>query len=212
MSHFLYRRRPATTLMELLLFLAILSLVIGMILPILFSSTENRLLQQTISTVEQNGAQMMQNMGLRVRQAERILSPALGQTGSVLALQMGSGSVSPTIIGVSSGSLVIVQRATRQIISSSQVAITDFEVRNTSTSSSHQSVTITFKVSRSIRLQTPRSYGRVFVGGFNLLPDDVLIGNPCNCSAPTCVSANSYQWYVCEYPSCLTATTGLQCP
>lgn len=198
--------------MELLIFLAILSLVIGMILPILFASTENRLLQQTISTVEQNGAQAMQNVGLRVRQAERILSPAMGQTGSVLALQMGSGTVSPTLIGISSGSLIIVQRATRQVISSTQVAVTDFQVRNTSVSADRQSVMITVKVSRSIRLQNPHSYGRVFVGGFNLLPDDVLVGNPCNCGLPECASANSYQWEVCDYPSCLVATTSLKCP
>jgi hypothetical protein len=204
--------KPGTTLIELILFLAILSMVMGMILPILFSATENRLLQQTISTVEQNGAQTMQVILLRARQAERVLSPAMGQTGSVLALQMGSGSVNPTIIGISSGSLVVIQMATKQIISSSQVAITDFVIRNTSTSSTRQSVMISFKVSRTIRLQQPHSYGRVFVGGFNLLPDDIAVGNACNCPVPSCLSPGIYRWDVCDYPSCLTASTALQCP
>jgi type II secretory pathway pseudopilin PulG len=206
------RTRSGTTLVELLLFMAILSLVIGMILPILFSATENRLLQQTISTVEQNGGQALQNITLRVRQAERILVPAMGQTGAVLALQTGSGSTNPTIIGIHSGSLVVIRRATKQIITSSQVAITNFVVRNTSTSSTRQSLEISFKVSRTIRLQQPHSYGRVFEGGFNLLPDDVVTGSSCGCPVPSCQAAGTYRWDVCEAGICLSASTPLQCP
>jgi type II secretory pathway pseudopilin PulG len=205
-------RRPGTTLIELIIFLAVLSLMIGTVLPILFSSTENRLLQQTISIVEQNGTQVMQNVALRVRQAERILSPALGETGSILALQTGSGNTNPMIIGIHSGSLIIVEKATRQVISSSQVALYNFVVRNTSTSPSRQSVSISFKVSRTIRLQMPHSYGRVFEGGFNLLPDDVTVGDSCGCSEPVCLAGGNYQWEVCEDGSCLVASTALQCP
>ncbi len=204
--------RTGTTLVELLLFIAILSLVVAIILPVLFMSTENRLLQQTVATVEENGGQMMQNIALRIRQAERVLSPARGATGAVLALQTGSGVTNPIIIGIQSGSLVIVRHSTQQIVSSSQIAVLDFVVRNTSASDTRQSVQVSFKVSRTIRLQQPHSYNRVFEGAFNLLPDDVVTGDSCGCSAPACVAGGTYQWEVCEAGACLLASTDLQCP
>lgn len=204
--------RPGTTLIELLIFLAVLSMVIGTALPILFSATENRLLQQTISIVEQNGTQVIQNASLKIRQAERVLSPAIGQTGSVLALQNASGSLNPTIIGLNSGSIVLIQHTTRELVSSQQVAVQDFVVRNTSTSDSRQSVTISFSVSRTIRLQQPHSYGQHFEFTVNLLPDDVATGDACGCIPPYCTGNNVYSWHVCQSGTCLGATTQLECP
>ena len=118
---FLLRR--GTTLIELLIYLGVLSLIVSVALPLLFSATESRLLQQTISIVEQNGTQVLQNVTLRIRHGERILDPPMGETGSVLALQTGSGTTNPTIIGTSSGSVYIIEYATRERISSPQVAI-----------------------------------------------------------------------------------------
>lgn len=204
--------RPGTTLIELLIFVALIGLVIGIMLPILFASTENRLLQLTIGTVEQNGIQTMQTIALRVRQGERILDPAAGHTGSVLALQTSSGSTNPTILGILSGSLVVIRYSTKEVVSATDVAIRDFVVKNTSTSASRQSVQITFKVSRTIRLQQPHSYTRTFEGVFNLLPDDIAVGDACNCATPQCPTSGTYQWEVCESNSCYSGSTPLQCP
>lgn len=54
--------RPATTLIELLIYVAILGVIAAVVLPILFMSTEDRLLQQTVSVVEQNGTQLLQTI------------------------------------------------------------------------------------------------------------------------------------------------------
>lgn len=212
MKKFYHSSHPGTTLIELLLFLAILSIIVGTALPMLFSATENRLLQQTISIVEQNGTQVIQNTGLKIRQAERVLSPAIGQTGSVLALQTASGALNPTIIGLSSGSIVLVEHTTRELVSSPQVAVQDFEVRNTSTSETRQSVTVSFRVSRTIRLQQPHSYAQRFEFVVNLLPDDVATGDECGCIPPYCQGNNVYAWQVCQSSTCLSASTQLQCP
>src|SRR5207248_1996679 len=97
------RLRSGTTLIELLIFIAILAIAGSAILPLLFASTEDRILQQTVSIVEQNGSQILQTIGYRIHHAERVLDPLLRGSGSVLALQTGSGSENPTIIGISSG-------------------------------------------------------------------------------------------------------------
>lgn len=204
--------RPGATLIELLVFLAVLSIVVGAALPILFSATENRLLQQTIAVVEQNGAHVVQNTALKIRQAERIVSPPIGATGSVLVLHTSSGSLNPTIIGMNSGSIVLIQHSILELVSSEQVAIQHFEVRNVSASDTRQSVLVSFDISRTIRLQQPYSYGRRFEFVVNLLPDDVTFEDECGCIEPACVGNDTYEWRVCEESSCLTGTTQLECP
>lgn len=208
----LLRSRPATTLIELLIFMAILGMVIAITLPLLFSATENRLLQTTISIVEQNGAQILGNVSQRIRAGEKIISPAMGSTGSVLVLQTASGSTDPTIIGMNSGSLVIIEHLTRETVSTEQVAVTNFVVRNTSTSATRQSVSISFIVSRTIRLQMPHSYVRSFETTVSLLPSDVVVGNSCGCVAPSCGANDAYTWEVCETSACYSVSTTLECP
>lgn len=206
------RLHSGATLIELLLYVALLGIVISAILPLLFAATEERLLQQTISIVEQNGAQIIQSTTHAIRKAERVLTPAAGQQTSVLGLQTASGPLHPVIIGLNSGSVMIVRHTTLERLSSPQVAITNFRVRNTSTSATRQSVVVSFRVSRTIRLQQPYSYERDFEFAVTLYPDDVTQGNSCNCLPPYCLSTNVYAWEVCENNTCLDASTPLKCP
>ncbi len=207
-----FRSRAGMSLVELLIFIAVLGIVVSVGLPILFSSTENRVLQQTVSIVEHNGIQVLQNMEFRIHHAERILFPPMGEAGSFLALQTASGATNPTIIGYMTGSLAIVERATRERISSSQVAITDFTVRNTSASSTRQSVHISFRVSRTIKLQQPHSYIQWFEATIPLYPADDPVGENCGCMDPMCAGNDIVEWMVCEEETCLTGTTPLICP
>lgn len=210
MSRRILGNRPGTSLIELIIFLAIMAAVVSVTIPMLFSAAENRLLQQTVSVVEHNGTQSIQNIGLKVRNAEKILYPAAGQTASYLVLQTGSGATNPTIIGALSGAVVIIQRSTKETITTEQVGIDQFRVRNTSTSASAQSLAVSFRARRTIRLQSPRSYVQRFDATFSLLPDDLPTG-ACNCPAASCVGGAAIQWYVCDTGICEEATTALEC-
>ncbi|MEK7218379.1 MAG: hypothetical protein AAB728_02845 [Patescibacteria group bacterium] len=204
--------RPGVTLIELLIFVAVFAVVGFTVLPLLFSATENRLLQQTISLVEQNGLQALQQIG-RLGVAEKILDPSPQEEGIVLTLQTGSGATNPTIIGALSGSLVVIRRATKQIITSPQVAVDEFRVWNTSASAQQQSFRVSFRVSRAIRLQTPHVYNRTFEGTFTLPPGDEPQGGTCGgaaCSVPSCVGT-TYAWKVCQDFLCSDAQTYLPC-
>lgn len=205
-------RRPGMTLIELLLFLGILSLVSALTIPILFSATENKLLQQTIAIVEQNGTQVVQNATYAVRHAERILSPLPGQTGSYLALQTGTYDSNPTIIGVNSGTVLIIKRSLQESVSTEQVGVTHFEVRNTSVSADKPSALLTFTVSRTIRLQQPHSYTQTFETLLSLSPNDAPVGAACGCDPPSCQSADVITWQVCGDPACAEVSTDLECP
>lgn len=209
MKHRLFSNRPGTTLVELLIFLAIMAMVVSVTLPMMFTAAENRLLQQTVSVVEQNGTQAVQNIGLKVRNAETIVYPPAGQTAKYLVLQTGSGNTNPTIIGALSGAVVIIQRSTKETVTTEQVGVDQFRVRNTSTSATSQSVSISFRASRTIRLQSPRSYTQKFDATFGLFPDDKKTG-ACNCPSASCV-ANELTWYMCDSGVCEEATTALDC-
>lgn len=205
-----HRSRPGTTLIELLLFLAIMAIVASLTLPMLYTAAENRMLQQTVSIVEQNGAQTIQNIGLKVRNAEKILHPAAGQTANYLVLQTGSGTTNPTIVGVLTGAIIIIQHTIKETVTTEQVGVSEFRVRNTSTSATSQSVAISFHVSRTIRLQQPHSYGQYFDAAIGLLDDDRPTG-ACNCPPTSCVNGTAIQWYVCDTGICEESTTALVC-
>jgi type II secretory pathway pseudopilin PulG len=202
--------RHGTTLIELIIFITVLALVATAILPLLFATTEDRMLQQTVSLVEQNGSQILQTIGTQIHNSERVLDPGLMATGSVLALQSASGAINPIVIGVSSGSLILVRNTIAQTLSSTQVAVEDFVVRNTSLSATRQSVIVSFRVSRAIRLQLPHSYSRVFQAAYTLYPTDKTKGDACHCAMPGC-AADYYVWNVCDAGACLESRTQMEC-
>jgi hypothetical protein len=215
MKKFLHfqRLRSGTTLVELLLFLAILAIVGFSILPLVYTSVEARLFQQTVSSVEQNGIQLLQDIGSLTRNAERIVDPPVGESGSVIWLQSGSGAVNPTIIGTETGSFIIMQGNVRRVLSSSDVSILDFHIRNTSGTSSGQSLLVTFSVSRTVRLQAPRVYTQDFRGLFTLYPRGILQGGACmQPNMVPCGPPGTYSWQFASSSSCLNASMYLDCP
>jgi type II secretory pathway pseudopilin PulG len=209
-SDFGFTRRSGFTMIELIFFVAIFAISMSLMIPFIFQATESRLLQQTVALVEDNGTQVSQKMIYRIRHAEKILAPAIGQTGSVLALQQEADNLNPTIFGVQTGVLLMIEGAIQESVTSTQVAVDEFVVTNTSPSASHPSVTISYSVSRTIRLQAPHSYSRTFDIHVNLFPDNELKGNSCGCTAPSCTN-NVYSWQVCSSSSCSNASANMKC-
>lgn len=198
------------TLIEVVLFVGIFGLVVAVMLPLLFSSTEARLRQQTAALVEDNGTQILQQLSRRVRVSERILDPVVGRTGAVLALQSESGTLHPTIAGVQTGVLVIIEGDRKLSITSDRVAVKNFVVRNTSTANA-PSIYVSFDVSRTIRLQASHTYDRTFEALLTRYPDHDLVGNPCNCTVAGC-SGNRFTWQICVSGSCQNRSDQFQCP
>ncbi len=202
--------RSGFTMIELLIFIAIFSLVAVVMVPMLFSTVETRMRQQTIELVEDNANQALQHIERRIRNAERIIYPAIGSSGSVLVLQMASGSLNPTIIGVQTGALVVIERDVVRKLTSTQVAVQHFVARNTSPAADKPSVFTAFKVSRTIRLQMPHTYTRYFENAATLHSADTPVGD-CGCSFASC-SGNLMTWYLCSGGSCSERQDTLVCP
>lgn len=193
--------RPGITLVELLIFIAIIAIVGTSLVPLLFSSAESRLLQESIAFVETNGSQVIQIIGKSVREADRILLPAKGGTGHVLMLQMSDAESSPVVFGTLTGAVLKFQHEDIQTISGSDVSIENFSVRNTGNGTS-TGVYVSFVVSRTIRLRAPRTYRQTFQTFVGLYPKDVTRDCACECTAPVCsLGGTHFSWYMLT-PSC----------
>jgi prepilin-type N-terminal cleavage/methylation domain-containing protein len=202
--------QPGFTLIELLIFLAIFSMVTVVMIPVLYTTIESRMRQQTIELVEDNANQVLQQIERRIRNAERIIAPAMGESGSVLVLQMSSGSINPTIIGVQTGALVVIEKDIVRKLTSTQVAVLNFVVRNTSPAASTPSVFSSFQISRTIHLNPPHTYTRFYENAAALHPTDSPTGD-CGCSSASC-SDNVLTWYVCFGGSCSERQDNMVCP
>lgn len=194
----LSRLRPGATLIELLLFIVIVSMVGTVVVNLLFQSTEARILQETQAQVEQNGAQMLQQIAEVMRNGSRILYPSqAGSTGAMLSVEK-AGYEYPVVFSLSGGYMQRSEGPTSNYISSDQVSVTDFVVTSTSVGEGEQSVFIRFTVSRVIRLSAPRSYIRVFEGSFSLYADEArlpsrheaLLSGMLNAAAPVPTSTS----------------------
>ncbi|KKU20064.1 MAG: hypothetical protein UX30_C0004G0012 [Candidatus Saccharibacteria bacterium GW2011_GWA2_46_10] len=192
---------PGTTLVELLMFMGFFALVSGVLIGVLVMSNEQRVRQESMTAVEQEGVQILQILSRRVRSAEKILFPPAGQTGSVLVIQTAVPSYDPTVIAVQTGALKIAEANEISTLSSSGISVSDLMFTNTSVKADIQSAEIKFKISQSVPLPTGGTYSRKFGTLINLFSDSELIGNQCGCAPPVC-SGGFLGWGYCEEGVC----------
>ena len=172
-------------------------------------TSEQRVHQQTIVTVEQSGVQILQTLGMRIRSAERVLVPAAGSSGALLALQLSDAALHPTVIGLSGAALYVGEENTLKRLSSADVDIGDLIIRNTSVATDHPSVLLQFSVSRFVPLSTSIEYTRQFEALIPLFEDSVD-NAPCTCAVPAC-AAGRFEWQYCLEDVCTDADVSLPC-
>lgn len=204
------RFRCGTSLIELLIFISVFALCAGVLITVLASSNEQRVRQQTISAVEQEGMQLIQMLAKRARRAERVTLPSTGSTGSVLVLQVADTGQDPTIIALQTGAIMAAENSSVRTLSSNRVTVNNLAFKNTSVTDDRQSIHISFTVSSDIPLPQDVSYSRAFESLIVLFPDDDLSGNACGCSAPVC-SDGSLTWSVCDGETCSAVEGSLPC-
>ena len=85
------------TLIEMLLYMAILSIVILALSSFLFLSYSSRIKATVIAEVEQQGNQTMSIVTQNIRNAQSVTSPISGVSAASLTLSEYSAPLSPTI-------------------------------------------------------------------------------------------------------------------
>jgi type II secretory pathway pseudopilin PulG len=211
MLHF-SRSRPALTLIELMLFLALTSMVSVAVLTFFLSTQESSVRQKALLDLEANGTRIIQTFLYEVRHAERILDPAPGATGSILTLQMTNLEVDPTIIARFGSGMVLIEASTLFEPLDPWVEIEQLTFRNTSATPERPSVSLEAVLSIDPDYPTAPTFRRQFSAVATAFPDDLTEGNPCGCGSASCALANDYRWNICPAGTCVTLTGALRCP
>ena len=99
------------TIIELLLYLVIASTVLGAMTIFTATLLENRVKNQTIAEVEQQGAFAMAVMTTVLRNADTISAPATGASAAATTVTVSTGAKSPTVFDLSGGALRIKEGA-----------------------------------------------------------------------------------------------------
>jgi len=121
------------TLLELLLYLAIVSLIVGSLSAFLIFSFQMRIKNQTIAEVEQQGKQVMQLIMQTARNAEAINSPAISATSTSVSFDVVTASKDPTVFSLSGNALRIQEGTSSAVVlTNSRVSASGLQIYNVS--------------------------------------------------------------------------------
>ncbi len=138
------------TLVELLLYISIVSamiLSVSAFLPLLMAS---RVKNQTIAEIEQQGIQTMQIITQTIRNAEGITSPGTGVNASSATIDVVTTGADPTIFDLSGGVLRITQGTESAVaLTNSRVTTSSLTFYNLSRASTPGTIRIQFTLTHN---------------------------------------------------------------
>jgi len=160
------------TLIEVILYIGIFSLIIGGIVSLAFLSTAQRTQNQTRADVNYQGQAVMASIVQAIHQAKAITSPAPGNNSASLTLAMNDSSVDPTIFDTnihsnySAAEISEGSPGTQNDLTNSTVTISNLKFTNMSVGSSDNSILITFDLTYNNTLNRQEfDYTQSFSGG-----------------------------------------------
>ncbi len=163
-------KEPGFTLVEIVLYMAIFMGILITASSIYNTAIQSRAKSQTISEVEQQGAQAIQLMTQTIRDATAINSPSTGASATSLSVNVVSGANSPTIFDLSAGQLRIKEGvATAVPLNNTRVTASSLIFYNQSRASTKGIISFQFTLTHvnpsSLQEYT---YSKVFYGSASL--------------------------------------------
>lgn len=135
------------TLLELLLYISLYSIIMLSIMGLLFTLLEVRIKSRTEAEVDQQGVQIIQLITQAIRNADNINSPTAGTSSALLSLDMPGTNLDPTVFDLSSGAIRIAEtNGTPVNLSNSLVTVSNLTFTNLSRSQTPGNVRIEFTV------------------------------------------------------------------
>jgi type II secretory pathway pseudopilin PulG len=127
----IFTKKKGFTLLEVLLYVAILSTILVTITSFLFAMLQFNVRGNVTTEVEQQGVQVMQLITQSVRSSEGINSPLLGTTSNTLSLVTDDTGLNPTIYELNNTSLQLTEGINlSEILTNDKVEVTDLTFRN----------------------------------------------------------------------------------
>jgi len=167
-----HSKEAGFTLIEVLLYVAIFSVIIGGIVSLAFLSTAARAQNQTRADLNYQGEAVMALLVQSIHQAQAITAPVPGSSASSLTLAMSDSTVDPTIfdtvsrsgynaVEINEGSL-----PTQNDLTNSSISVSNLKFTNMSVGSTNSSILIQFDLTYNNLQNRPEfDYSQSFSGG-----------------------------------------------
>lgn len=142
-------RQSGYTLIELLLYIAMVGVLLAAITAFFGITTDARIKNQSMMEVNEQGAFALDIITQTVRNGTSISSPTAGANGAQLTLVVPTSSLSPTVFDVASGVLRIKEgNGSVVALTNSKVQATSLTVTNLTRSGTNGIVQISLTLSR----------------------------------------------------------------
>ncbi len=136
------------TLVELLLYVGLLSMVIFSAALFLSLILQSRMKNQVVAEVEQQGVLAVMRIMQVVRNSTLINTPAVGSSGSTLSVNLPQAALSPTVFVLSGGTITMTEGVgTAVSLTNNLVSVTGLIFSNVSRASTPGTVRIQFTIS-----------------------------------------------------------------
>lgn len=139
-----------TTIIELLLYVSISSIILLALTMFLFVLLQSRVKNQTMAEVEQQGLEVAEVITSTLRNAKSITTPGAGSSSNTLVIEVDNGAHSPTIFGVSSGVLTMQEGSGSPIpLTNSRITLSNVQFFNFSQSGTPGIIRIRYTISHN---------------------------------------------------------------
>lgn len=146
----LLKNKKAFSLLEVILYLAIFSVVVFMIITVYAVIMDSRAKEKVVSEVTSEGGRIMQMVSQITRNSTLINSPTFGANGNILSLNVFNTGNNPTLFYLNGNNLVIKEGSAAEVIlNSNRVSISNLKFTNLSKSGTKGTMKIEFIVSGS---------------------------------------------------------------
>lgn len=143
--HTYHTKQSGFTLVELLLYVGITSLLLLATSFFLSMLLESRIKNQTIAEVEQQGLAVMQAITQATRNADALNSPSLGASAVSLSINTYTAGVNPTVFDLSGGAIRISEGGGSAVaLTNSRVTASSLNFQNLSQSGTPGNIRISF--------------------------------------------------------------------
>ena len=119
-----------TTLIEVLLFIVIMAIMVGVLSAFAFFLLESRTRAHVVLEVEEQSSYVMQTLGGILRTSSAIIGPTQGSSGNTLTLTRVDGAFSPTVIDLDSGRIRLNENGNSFYLTSSEITVTNLSFEN----------------------------------------------------------------------------------
>lgn len=162
----MFARQSGFTFIELLLYVALMSVLLFGISAFLMVFLEARVKNKTIAEVEQQGMQVMQILVQTIHNADSITLPAAGVSGTTLTL-VTAGATNPTTVTLATNAIQLSEGGAAAVpLTNARVTASAFTAQNLSRPATPGVIRLQFTLTAvNPTKRGEYSYARTFIGG-----------------------------------------------